>query len=194
MQHAMFSNAVSSKLETSIYVDPVFTVNPSPLCLSISFTVANVLFKHGKSQTKLLTASSCTWLVKQRPLLLNSWLTHLCMRHMVDQKVLYNSYLHSRIWRLLPCQRSCEWGSGSTADLVRRICRNHGHKLKQNKTNKDLDLHGILSRSFLVSVMQGTHFCKHLNCPFSYIGSSKICSQLLFLQIMLLMIDRKSVV
>lgn len=128
-----------------------------PSAFPFFFTVANVLFKHRKSQTKLFAASGCTWLVKQRPLLLNSWLTHLCMRHMVDQKVLYNSYLHSRIWKIPPCQRSCEWGSGSTADLVRRICRNHGHKLKQNKTNKDLDLHRILSLSFFLFLSHEVH-------------------------------------
>lgn len=79
-----------------------------PLCLSISFTVVNVLFKYRKSQPKPLATSGCTWLVKQCPLPLNSWLTHLCMRHMVDQKVLYNSYLHNRILKIRPCQRSCE--------------------------------------------------------------------------------------
>lgn len=107
-QHAIFSNIISSKCENYIFAHSIFTVNFFPLCLSISFTVANVLCKYRKSQPKLLATNDGTWLVKQCPLLLNSQLTHLCMQHMVDQKALYNNYLHSRILKILPCQKSCE--------------------------------------------------------------------------------------
>jgi len=88
-QHAMLSNVISSKHESYICADSIFTVNIfSPSAFQF-LLVVNVLFKYQKKQLKLLAVSGCTWLVKQRPLLLNSWLTHLCMRHMVDQKVLY---------------------------------------------------------------------------------------------------------
>lgn len=107
-QHAIFSNIISSKCENYIFADSIFTVNFYPLCLSILFTVANVLCKYRKSQLKPPATNDSTWLVKQCPLLLNSQLTHLCMQHMVDQKVLYNSYLHSHILKILPCQKSCE--------------------------------------------------------------------------------------